>query len=166
MQTEEQKQFRLSPQVLVVAAVVLLALSAPVAMVIISVSNLTKKSPPPPAAADSGPLQNALEDIAAKTLAPSALNDGQLRVEILADDPVKELVRIEGLLKIFQAAALPPSMEKGNVRLLVSVAQNQSKDFISACQNPESSEGELQPMTNGNEPRALVEVVINKKTAQ
>jgi len=166
VQTEEQKQFRLNPQVLVLVAVALLALGAPVAMVILSVQSMTKKSPPATAAADSESLRIALEDIAAKTLAPSALSDIQLRVEILADDPAKELARIEGLLKIFQAAALPPSLENGAIRLLVTVAQNRTPDFIKACKDPAAAPGEAQPVTNREETRALLEIMINKKIAQ
>jgi len=166
VQTEEQKQFRLNPQVLVLVAVALLALGAPVAMVILSVQGMTKKSPPATAAADSESLRIALEDIAAKTLAPSALSDIQLRVEILADDPAKELARIEGLLKIFQAAALPPSLENGAIRLLVTVAQNRIPDFIKACKDPAAAPGEEQPVTNREETRALLEIMINKKIVQ
>ncbi len=164
MQTEEPKQFRLNPQVLVVVAVVLLALALPIFFVILSLQTAfgTKPAASSPAAeaALSAPLQKALEDIADKSLNPAGLGAwGDREVLLGAQDPESELVRVESLVKAFGAVSLPAAREGGRLRLRVSLAENQSANFIKACEEKTTPT----PTRSPDPARAMVEVVIEKQ---
>jgi len=165
VQTEEPKQFRLNPQVLVVVAVVLLALALPISFVILSLQTAfgTKQAASSSAAETetSAPLQKALEDIADKSLNPAGLGAlGDREVVLSAEDPESELVRVESLVKTFSAVSLPAAREDGRLRLRVSIAEDLSSNFIKACEEKTAPT----PTTSTDPARAMVEVVIEKKT--
>ncbi len=166
MQTEEPKQFRLNRQVFIIAVVALLALAPPMAFVILSLRTTFGPKPAPPSAAaaeTSAPLQKALEDIADKSLAPPSLDEASGSVVNLeTNDPERELARVEALAKNFDAVALPAAREGGQIRLRVSLAENQSANFVQACLEKKSPP----PVADNTDPaRVLVEVVIKKNIA-
>ena len=164
MQTQEHKQFRLGPQALAIAAVALMALAAPVAMVVFSLRSMTEKKVEPPVSEAAAPLEKALEDIASKSLAPVSLGADQARVEIITDDPEGELIRIEGVLKVFKASALPAEADGQQARLLVTLAASQVPEFIAACEKKDLPKPGS-TTTVIDQARTLVEIVIKKKNS-
>lgn len=164
MQTEEPKQFRLNPQVLIVATVALLALALPIAFVIASLQTAfsPKRVAPSPAAEaeTAAPLQKALEEIADKSLNPAVIEASSDReIVLLVEDPEGELARVEALAKALDAVSLPAARDDKQIRLRVSLGDDQSSTFIKACH-----EKTLPPQTKSTGPaRAMIEVVIRKK---
>lgn len=169
MQTDEPQQFRLNTQVLILVAVALMALAAPLAMVIFSLRSMSGRgaeptNSPPEAAA---PLEKALEDIAGRTLAPAGLLDDQPRLEIRTDRPDEVLARVEALLKSYDASALPPERGEGTIRVVVMLPASRVADFFAASQAGDSGDRPEVPLTRTlvvDETRTLVEIVIQKKT--
>lgn len=150
------------------AAVGLMALAAPVAMVVFSLRSFSGRE----AGSDlstseaAAPLEKALEDIADRNLAPAGLGDDQPRLEIRTDRPEEVLVRVEALLAAYGASALPPERTTDTIRLVGMIRADQVADFFAACRAEDpgrDSTAGSSPGTGGpNDTRTLVEIVIQK----
>lgn len=147
-------------------AIAFLALTLPIAMVLVTArSLLIKKNPPASAeavAAASAPLQKSLEDMADKSLAPLTLSEDQSRIELSSADPAADLARVRDLASRFQASTLSPSESAGETRLLVTLAESRAGDFAKACRDP-AFEPAISPAAP-DQPRTLLEIVIRKKS--
>ncbi len=140
-------------------AISLLALGLPIAGVIVFFVTQEPK-PEPPTAGPDPQLTRALEDISDKTLAPKALETGAIRIE--ADDPPTVVSGIVRLTASIGGSAMPASAEAGAGRLWVSVPEKRVPAFTEACR---AGVQELEfPALTGNEPRILIEVIVEKRT--
>jgi hypothetical protein len=159
LQTEGKQQFRVNRQVCIVIGVCLIALALPLAGVILTLQELAR-SGEPQSSRDAGSgvseaLQGTLEGIADRKLAPEELVDGNVEIELTADEVSGERARVEGVLKSFGGIAIPTLESQAEVRLLVSVPAEHLEEFIAACSGKDSP-----PVRDPS--GGLVEVVIKK----
>lgn len=162
MQTEEQSKFRLTWQVAVVTAVLMIALALPVAMVMGAFRWQKKTASEPTAnqvAEVSKPLEKALGEIVDKTLSSAEIEPVGSHIEITAADPKAESARLEKLVATLGGTGLPASDEGTHVRLTVMLPVDQVEAFKKACPQ-ESLKATIQ--TSG-ETTLLVTVTINPK---
>lgn len=145
-------------------ALVLLALALPVAGVLLLAVSGTKNQPPttePPPEGATAPLQSALEDIAARTLAPGSLRHGPSWVKVETDDLGREKERILRVVAACGGMALPVAPGQENTeRVWAQIPQGLSNVFIEACRG-----GKIPPppVPGAEEARILIEIVIEEK---
>jgi hypothetical protein len=138
MQTKEDQQFRLNPQVLVMVAVALFALALPVAMGVYALQLYTREaSPPPDSDVGMEPLRQVLEDIAIEHFPAATLDPDRIPLEVTVTDPGNEQARIMELARTFEATALPSEGEGGSTKVLVSIARDRTEEFIQRCRGSE-----------------------------
>jgi|GEM_PF-1959259 len=132
MQTNEEKKFRLSPQVLIMVAVVLLALALPVALSVHALQLAAGKLLPEPTTEEleTEPLRQILEDLATEQLSNSLLDSDRMEIFLTAKDSGKEQARIEALARDYEATALPSTDSGGTAKVLVSIPQEKAGDFL------------------------------------
>jgi hypothetical protein len=136
LQTERQRQFRITWQLCVVIGVCLIALALPIASVILSLQSIAKggrQEAQPPESSGSEVLENVLEGIADQRLAPGELNNSDAKIELVAVNVDAEKARIEALLKSINGIAVPTAESEVEVRLLVRVPADRLSDFLAAC---------------------------------
>lgn len=172
MQTDEHSQFTITPQVAAILAITLLALAVPLAGVAFMVKGLfmpPQKTPEEIIAVENAtvPLQRTLENIAGHTLGASELSGGDRKVTLAAKDVAAERARVAALARDFGATALPAEagVEARKSRLLVQLPAGQVDLFVSACEKRETGKPDSSVTSvNNNDPRVLVEVVIQGLT--
>ena len=157
MQTEEHRQFRLTPQVVIVLAVTMLALTLPITGVVLAFRGVIKPRHAEQQQQAFVPLQKALEEIAQKNLAPETLTTPSVYLQVV--DLEHETKRIDGLIRAFSGVGFPSDPGENEIRLLVQLPTRQVQAFIEACKGMEVVKN------SGNDSsRTIVEVVIRRKT--
>jgi hypothetical protein len=150
-------------QVCIVLVTTFIALALPLAGVILTLQSLTKREPQP--SHESGPgvseaLQNMLEGIADKKLAPEELLGSETRIELIADELNGEKVRIEELLKSYGGISIPTLESEVEIRLLVQIPGENLEEFLVACRV-----GKERGLV-GDPSGGLLEVVIKRTNSQ
>jgi hypothetical protein len=148
---------RFTWQVGVIIGICLVALALPLAGVILTLHNLTRGGAPQaqeaPESSVSGALENVLEGIADKRLAPGELESEGMKIELGAVDVREERARVERLLKSVGGIAIPTAETESEIRLLVRVPKDRLGEFLTACMG----EGAAPPAGD------LLEIVIKKR---
>ena len=156
MQTKGQQQFRFTWQLGVTIAVCLVALTLPIASVLIAVHSLTRGASPQgansPEPTGSEALESVLKGIADETLALPNLKTEVTTIELVATDMEKERSRVEEVLKSVGGVAIPTSESESQIRLLARIPEDRLAEFAAACF------GERTHTPIGD----LVEIVIRK----
>ena len=112
------------------AAIVLLALTLPLAGVLWSADRMlkTQRTRAAAAPAEGGALRAALEEIADRRLAPAAL--GGPVIEMVVGDFDLELTRLTGLARGCGGHAVTTFRNEGEVRVAVQVPEERAKEFV------------------------------------
>jgi hypothetical protein len=150
-------------QVCIVLVTTFIALALPLAGVILTLQSLTKREPQASHESGSGvseALQNMLEGIADKKLAPEELLGSETRIELVAEELNGEKVRIEELLKSYGGIAIPTLESEAEIRLLVQIPGEHLEEFLVACRV--GKEGGPVSDPSGS----LLEVVIKRTNSQ
>lgn len=151
-------------------AITLLALAVPLAGVAFMAKGLL--APPQKSTEESvdiksamEPLQRNLENIADHALGASGLSGGERRVTLVVRDVVAERGRVSALARDFGVTALPGVAGSEENRLLVQLPAGQADAFVRACEKRENQGGpSASSPSDSNEPRILVEVVVQELT--